>query len=121
MTVYGYARCSTASQDHALQVAALRSAGVDAENLVTDTVAGAAKCRPLFDKLLSKLKPGDTLAVWKVDRLGRSSVDVMNRLDQLEADGVTVKITSLGVDTSTPAGRLVRGVLVQVAEFEREL
>jgi DNA invertase Pin-like site-specific DNA recombinase len=71
--------------------------------------------------LLAKLRDGDKLVVWKVDRLGRSTLDALNTAKDLDARGVRIVITTLGVDLKTPAGRLVYGVLAQIAEFEREL
>lgn len=119
--IWGYARVSTGGQDVALQVDALREAGVPAGNIVSETIGGAKAKKPKLDELVGKLTAGDTLAVWKVDRLGRSTIDALNVVKRLDDAGVAVKITTLGVDLKTPAGRLVFGVLCQIAEFERAL
>jgi DNA invertase Pin-like site-specific DNA recombinase len=67
------------------------------------------------------LGDGDRLVVWKVDRLGRSTLDALQTAKDLDARGVHVIITTLGIDLKTPAGRLVFGLMAQIAEFEREL
>lgn len=119
--MFGYGRVSTSDQDTGLQVDALTAAGVPAGNIVCETVSGAAAHKPKLAALLDRLQAGDTLVVWKVDRLGRSTVDALQTAERLNKAGVRVVITTLGVDMSTPAGRLVFGVLAQIAEFEREL
>jgi len=120
--VWGYARVSTEDQDTGLQRAALLAAGVPEANIVEEKASGGARAvRPLYQALLARLGAGDTLAVWKVDRLGRSTVDALQTAKDLDARGVRIVITTLGADLTTPAGRLVFGVLAQVAEFEREL
>ena len=77
--------------------------------------------RPKYAELLTRLGDGDKLVVWKVDRLGRSTLDALNTAKDLDARGVHIIITTLGVDLKTPAGRLVFGLMAQIAEFEREL
>jgi DNA invertase Pin-like site-specific DNA recombinase len=67
-----------------------------------------------------QLRDGDTLMVWKVDRLGRSTIDALQTAERLTKAGVRIIVTTLGVDLHTPGGRLVFGVLSQIAEFERE-
>jgi DNA invertase Pin-like site-specific DNA recombinase len=71
--------------------------------------------------LLKRLQDGDRLVVWKVDRLGRSTLESLNTVRDLDERGVHIVITTLGIDLKTPAGRLVFGMMVQIAEFEREL
>ena len=119
--VWGYARISTDDQNPASQVDALLAAGVPAGRVVVETVSGAAKVRPLFAELAGRLGAGDTLMVWKVDRLGRNTLDALQTAKRLDEAGVRVVITTLGVDLKSPAGRLVFGVMAQIAEFEREL
>lgn len=117
--VWGYARVSTDEQKHALQIDALRAAGVPPWRLVEETASGA-KARPRLAELLNRLGRDDTLVVWKVDRLGRHAAEALLNADRLRERGVRLVITTLGVDTATPAGRLMYGVLAQFAEFERE-
>ena len=77
--------------------------------------------RHLYASLLRRLGDGDRLVVWKVDRLGRSTLDALQTAKDLDAGGVHIVITTLGIDLKTPVGRLVFGVMAQIAEFEREL
>ena len=77
--------------------------------------------RPRYAALLAQLEDGDRLVVWKVDRLGRSALDALLTIRDLDERGVAVVITTLGIDLKTPVGRLVFGVMMQIAEFEREL
>jgi DNA invertase Pin-like site-specific DNA recombinase len=122
MSIYGYARVSTEDQELGLQVAALIDAGVAQKDIVKEKASGKEVAdRPKYVELLAKLRDGDKLVVWKVDRLGRSTLDALNTAKDLDARGVRIVITTLGVDLKTPAGRLVFGVLAQIAEFEREL
>ena len=119
--VWGYARVSTEDQDLGLQVSALREAGVPENHIVQEKASGKkGSDRPLYAALLAKLKAGDKLIVWKVDRLGRSTINALQVVEDLKDRGVHIVITTLGVDLATPAGKLVFGVLAQIAEFERE-
>jgi Enterobacteriaceae phage serine recombinase len=121
-TTWGYARVSTEDQELGLQVAALREAGVPESHIVREKASGkAGSDRPLYAALLARLQDGDRLVVWKVDRLGRSTLDALQTARDLDERGVGIVITTLGVDLKTPAGRLVFGVMAQIAEFEREL
>lgn len=115
---WGYARVSTDRQELALQVDALTAAGVHREHLVEETASGA-KERSALVALLERLRPGDSLVVWKVDRLGRNALEAVGSAERLQTAGVRLVITTLGIDTATPAGKLVYGVLAQIAEFER--
>jgi DNA invertase Pin-like site-specific DNA recombinase len=119
MATYGYARVSREDQELALQVDALVAAGVPPGNIVRDKMSGVAD-RPRFAKLLDKLQAGDTLVTWKVDRLGRSALATLRTFKELDEKGVRLIVTTLGIDTKTTAGRLVLGIMTQLAEFERE-
>ena len=120
--VFGYARVSSEDQELGLQVTALREAGVPDTNIVREKASGkAGSDRPRYDALLAKLGDGDKLVVWKVDRLGRSTLDALQSAKDLDARGVHIVITTLGIDLKTSAGRLVFGMMCQIAEFEREL
>ncbi len=116
--VWGYARVSREDQALALQLDALEAAGVPPANIMQEKESGARQ-RPVFDALLKKLGPGDSLVAWKVDRLGRDALAALTVARDLDKLGVRIVITTLGVDSSTPAGRMVFGVLAQLAEFER--
>ena len=122
MAVYGYARVSTEDQELGLQVSALTDAGVATCDIVQEKASGKEGAeRRKYAALLAQLRDGDKLVVWKVDRLGRSTLDALNTAKELDARGVRIVITTLGVDLKTPAGRLVFGMMAQIAEFEREL
>ncbi len=116
--IWGYARVSPEDQALALQLDALEAAGVPPAHIMKEKESGARQ-RPIFEALLKKLKTGDSLVAWKVDRLGRDALAALTVARDLDALGVRIVITTLGVDSSTPAGRMVFGVLAQLAEFER--
>ena len=116
--VCGYARVSREDQQLALQLDALQAAGVPATNIVQEKESGARQ-RLVFEALLQKLSTGDGLVAWKIDCLGRDALAALTAARDLDARGVRIVITTLGVDSSTPAGRMVFGVLAQLAEFER--
>lgn len=116
---FGYARVSTSDQDETLQHDALTAAGCD--RIYTDTASGSTTSRPALDDLLEHLRPGDTLVVWRLDRLGRSLRHLITVFSELEARGVAVRSLTESLDTSTPGGRLVFHVFGALAEFERDL
>ncbi len=115
---WGYARVSREDQQLALRLDTLQAAGVPATNIVQEKESGVRQ-RPVFDALLRKLSTGDSLVAWKVDRLGRDALAALAAARDLDARGVRIVITTLGVDSPTPAGRVVFGVLAQLAGFER--
>ena len=117
--VFGYSRVSTTEQDQALQEDALTKAGVD--QIFTDTASGAKTSRPALDELLSMLRPGDTVVVWRLDRLGRSLRHLIDVFSDLESKGVAIRSLTESLDTSTPGGRLIFHVFGALAEFERDL
>src|SRR5690242_4513338 len=94
----GYARVSTDDQNPALQIDALRAAGVPEKHILVEHVSGAAAVRPKFTALTARLGAGDTLMVWKVDRLGRSTLGALETAQRLDAAGVRIVVTTLGAD-----------------------
>lgn len=116
----GYARTSTTDQAAGLeaQVRDLKLAGVE-KPLPEQT--GATGDRPVFEKIMATIKRGDVLVVTKLDRLARSVVHLGQILDTLEKRGAALRILNLGLDTSTPTGKLMLNVLGSVAQFEREI
>lgn len=122
MTLWGYARVSTSDQSPDAQINALRMAGVDDEHLVVEHASGVRTDRPGLEELLEKIQPDDTLMVWKLDRLGRSLphlVQVVNDLGQKGAQFCS--LTESAMDTTSPQGRLLFGIMGSLAQFERDL
>lgn len=115
----GYARVSTADQDAALQQDALKAAGC--YRIFTDTASGSLESRPELAKVLDQLRPGDTLVVWRLDRLGRSIRHLIDQLAVLEERGVGFRSLQENVDTTSSGGRLVFHIFASLAEFERDL
>jgi DNA invertase Pin-like site-specific DNA recombinase len=119
MSHTGYARASTEDQDEAAQLDALRLAGCDV--LYTDHASGKDMDRPQWKACLRSLGVGDTLVVTRIDRMGRSLVDLVETLDVLGARGVQFRSLTEGIDTTTPGGRMVFQVCGAFAEYERAL
>lgn len=115
----GYARVSTAAQDHGLQTDALAKAGC--QRVFIETVSGAARNRPVLREALGHLEPGDVFVVWKLDRLARSMSQLITTIEDLEGRGVGFKSLSEAMDTTTPGGKLVFHIFGALAEFERSL
>ncbi len=118
-TRIGYTRVSTVSQTLEQQNEALEAAGV--VKTFSDTMSGARDGRPGLAALLDYVREGDTVVVWKLDRLGRNTLHILETVKKLTAREVTLVSTTDGIDSSTAAGRMVIGVLASMAEFEREL
>jgi len=119
--IVGYARVSTDGQTLDAQQAALREAGCAAK-VYSEKISGAVADRPALAKAIGALADGDTLVVCKLDRLARSTRDLLNTLDAIGKAGATFKSLADGwADTTTPHGRLMLTVLGGLAEFERHL
>jgi DNA invertase Pin-like site-specific DNA recombinase len=101
----GYARVSTGDQHPDLQVDALKAAGC--YRVVVDTASGALAARPALDQVLDQLRPGDTLVVWKLDRLGRSLRHLVDTIAALADRGIGFRSLQEAIDTTTPGGKLV--------------
>lgn len=122
----GYARVSKAdgSQVHDLQRDALSNAGVEADNVYQDSASGKKDDRPGLAACLKALRRGDTLVVWKLDRLGRDLRHLVNLVDDLAKRNIGLKVLAgegASINTSTANGRLVFGIFAALAEFERAL
>jgi DNA invertase Pin-like site-specific DNA recombinase len=116
---YGYARVSTNDQKADLQIAALKNAGC--EHIFTDTASGSSSKRPELTRCLESLRAGDTLVVWKLDRLGRSLSHLVEVLASLQGKGIAFLSLTEAIDTESAAGRLLGHMLAALAEFERTL
>jgi DNA invertase Pin-like site-specific DNA recombinase len=118
----GYTRVSTAGQDAQLQLDALVGAGVQKRDVFADVTSGsrAAFERPGMKRLLDYAEDGDTVVVWRIDRLGRSLIDVLNTVTLLRERGVKIRSISDGIDPETSSGRMMLGMLATLAEYERE-
>ncbi|MGO9752380.1 MAG: recombinase family protein [Solirubrobacteraceae bacterium] len=122
----GYVRVSKVdgSQTVDLQRDALLAAGIDAAHFYDDHASGRRDDRPGLASCLKALRDGDTLVVWKLDRLGRNLHHLVNTVHDLTARGIGLKVLTgqgAAIDTTTPAGKLVFGIFAALAEFEREL
>lgn len=118
-SLLGYARVSTLEQDEALQVDGLRAVGC--ARVFVDKASGKLERRPQLDTLFDQLRPGDTVVVWRLDRLGRSLRHLIDTVHALESRGVAFRSLTEKIDTSTPGGRLIFHVFGALAEFERDL
>ena len=126
MALIGYMRVSKSdgSQTTDLQRDALLAAGVDPGHLYEDKASGKSEDRPHLDACLKALRSGDTLLVWKLDRLGRNLRHLVNIVHDLTARGVGLKVLTgqgAAIDTTSAQGKLVFGIFAALAEFEREL
>jgi len=117
----GYCRVSTVEQNLDMQVAALERYGVHPDNIHSDKASGATFNRRGLKSAFKDLRPGDTLVIWKLDRLGRSLRDLLDKVKEL--DDKDIKLVSLTehIDTKTPLGKMLIAVLGSVAQFERDL
>jgi DNA invertase Pin-like site-specific DNA recombinase len=119
MALIGYARVSTVEQDTALQKDALSKAGC--ERVFEDAVSGMKADRPGLAAALAYLRDGDVLAVWRLDRLGRSLPHLIETIEALEKRGVGFRSLTEAIDTTTSGGRLIFHVFGALGQFERDL
>jgi DNA invertase Pin-like site-specific DNA recombinase len=115
----GYARVSTVDQNPDLQHDALKAAGCF--RIFADTASGALDERPALSKVLDQLRPGDTLVVWKLDRLGRSLRHLIDTVAELERREIGFRSLQESIDTTTPGGKLIFHIFGALAEFERDI
>lgn len=115
----GYARVSTADQYLGMQEDALKGAGC--EDIFKDIVSGAKTARPGLHSAISHLRKGDTLVVWRLDRLGRSLAHLIETVKELNDQGIGFKSLQESIDTTTSGGQLIFHIFGALAQFEREL
>ena len=118
----GYARVSTQEQELNLQLDALQKAGCEKSKIFVDKISGANAKRPGLDECLTELKRGDTLLVWRLDRLGRSMNHLVLLIEDLKEKGINFKsICDGAIDTTTVSGELIFNIFSSLAQFERRL
>lgn len=117
--IIGYARISTRDQSQALQLDALKAAGC--EKIFEETASGAQRDRPVLAAALEYAREGDTLVVWKLDRLARSTRQLIETVEGLEKRRIGFRCLTQDIDTTTAGGRLIFTVFAAIAEFEREI
>ena len=115
----GYARVSTKEQSLSMQVDALKKTGCD--QIHEEIASGAKTARPVLDEIVRNLREGDTLVIWKLDRLGRNLAHLIHLTTKLIEKKVGLISLNDPIDTTTAQGRLVFGIFASLAEFEREL
>ena len=115
----GYARVSTRDQKPHLQLDALQESGC--ERIFEETASGAKRDRPELKAVLNFMRAGDNLVVWKLDRLARSTRQLLETVEALELRGIGLKILTQDIDTTSAGGRLIFTVFSAIAEFEREI
>ncbi len=119
MANIGYVRVSTNDQETNLQMDALKA--TQCRKVFTDIASGAKTDRPGLQECMEYLREGDTLVVWRLDRLGRSLKDLIQKITELENDGIGFRSITESIDTTTAGGKLVFHIFGAMAEFERNL
>ncbi len=115
----GYARVSTRDQKLDLQIDALQNAGC--ERIFSDIISGASKDRPNLNAMLEQCRAGDTIVIYKLDRLGRSLIHLVDLMNKFHTEGIHLQSLTDNIDTSTSQGKLMFNVFASLAEFERDM
>ena len=115
----GYARVSTQDQDARAQVEALEKSGC--ELIFQEKISGGRWDRPELHRMLKQLRKGDVVIVWKLDRLSRSLIDVLNLMEMINRAKAGFRSLTEAIDTTTPAGRMMMQMVGTFAEFERAM
>lgn len=116
----GYARVSTREQNLQLQMDALRAYGVMEDNLWFDVISGAKSKRPQLGYLFADARKGDTVVVWRLDRLGRNTRELLEWIERFVAQGIEFVSLTEHIDTKTAGGKMVLRIMAAMAEFERD-
>lgn len=117
----GYARVSTIDQNLDMQIEALKDAGCLPDNIYSEHISGVKTKRPEFMNCMKFLREGDTLVIWKIDRLSRSFKELFAITDSLQERGIDLVIVTQNIDTSTSMGKFMFNLLGIMAEFERDM
>lgn len=118
--LYGYARVSTTDQNLATQIEKLLQFGIKEETIVKEKITGIAEDKEL-NVLIAKMEAGDTLVATRMDRLGRSAVQLLNLMELLEKRGIYLVLMDINLDTRTPMGKLIATIMAAIAEFDRSM
>src|SRR5690349_21150658 len=118
---FGYSRVSTSDQDWSLQLEALTKVGVDDRDIFREKASGANRQRTELRRMLDQLRPGDRATVYRLDRLARSQLHLLQIMEEVEGKGAKLVSVMDNIDTGTATGKMVVGVLAVLAEFERNL
>ena len=120
--IFGYARVSTRAQKHDLQIDAFLKEGIPTKNIYTDVASGAKSERKGLDEMLARLREGDTVVVWKMDRIARSLSHLAKLIEDFESRGIHFKsIQESFIDTTSPHGKFVFNIFASVAQLERDI
>lgn len=119
MSIIGYARVSTTEQNLSVQLEQLKAAG--AEKIYKEKVSGATMNRPELEALLDYVRENDVVVCCKLDRIARSTKNLLEIVDALEKKGVAFRVLNINLDTSTPTGKLMLSMLAAIGQFEREM
>jgi DNA invertase Pin-like site-specific DNA recombinase len=118
---FGYARISRQDQSLDLQKDALIKFGIEPENIFTDKISGAKSERPGLNLMLLKLRAGDEVIVWRLDRLGRSTKDLVGLINDFSSRGILFRSLTENLETQTANGKLIFNIFASLAEFEKNL
>jgi len=118
---FGYARVSTKDQNLNLQIDAFRKIGCSDTYIYKEEISGASRERPELQKMLTQIREGDIVVVWKLDRLGRSVADLIHLVNEIQSKGAGFISLQDNIDTTTPHGKLAFHIFAAFAEFEREI
>lgn len=119
--MFGYARVSTDDQKMDLQFDAMRAAGIPDDLIFSEHRSGKNMERPQWKKMLRALRPGDCVVVWKLDRLGRSMIGVLDAIEYFKKNDIHFRVLQDNIDTTTPMGSFIMHLFAAIAQLERDL
>ena len=122
--IYGYARVSTYAQakdGNSLEVQSYALANAGAEKIFSDAFTGTVTARPELDRLMTQMQVGDTIVVTKLDRIARNLKQGIELIGKLNERGITVNVLNMGIIDNTPTGKLIRNIMLSLAEWERDM